>query len=443
MDLRRSVSVEDEPSLEMEALDPTAEDLKVEDADYVLQAGDVIDLSIFELMVPGQPWVEMRQISQEGFVTLPQVRQDILVAGKSARTLEKYLKKVLQDEQVLTEPDVTVLVREARNMTYNIMGAIAGPGSNVIPRPNFRLMDALAASGGVTPQGGPMQPLVKVVYVFRNEEGVEPMATTCPAEPVEGQPLQFAAVDDGQAKDGGHWIYVDGEWKFEKEGAVAATTQPQAQTQPTTQAVVNACPAKQATVCPEAVEAVEAGDEWEAAVAMVPHQRVLSIPLGKLTAGDPRYNVVIRNGDTIWVPPVMQGEFYIMGNVNRPGTFSLTGREITIRQAVAAAGGLNALADPGRAELIRRIGDNQEQMLAINIDRIFAGKEPDIILKPNDVLNVGTNPVMPFLAVLRNAFRFTYGFGFVYDRNFADVDSYSQKINPDTLELQQKAQLGF
>ena len=32
---------------------------------------------------------------------------------------------------------------------------------------------------------------------------------------------------------------------------------------------------------------------------------------------------------------------------------------------------------------------------------------------------VGTNAIAPFLATLRSAFRFTYGAGFLYDRNFA------------------------
>ena len=33
---------------------------------------------------------------------------------------------------------------------------------------------------------------------------------------------------------------------------------------------------------------------------------------------------------------------------------------------------------------------------------------------------VGTNALAPFVAALRGAFRITYGFGFLYDRNFAD-----------------------
>ena len=147
-------------------------------------------------------------------------------------------------------------------------------------------------------------------------------------------------------------------------------------------------------------------------------QRVIRIPIGPLRAGDPRYNIVINPGDKINVPPVEQGEFYMMGHVSRPGVFSLTGRRITLKMAVAAAGSLDPLAIPRRCELTRRIGTNQEAIVQVDLQAIFDGEQPDIFLKPNDVVNVGTDMLAPILAVTRNAYRLSYGFGFVYDRNF-------------------------
>jgi 5-formyltetrahydrofolate cyclo-ligase len=55
----------------------------------------------------------------------------------------------------------------------------------------------------------------------------------------------------------------------------------------------------------------------------------------------------------------------------------------------------------------------------VDLDKIFAGTQPDIFLKPDDQLLVGTNAFAPFIAAARNAFRITYGAGFLYDRNFA------------------------
>ncbi|NBB82114.1 MAG: hypothetical protein GVY28_01785, partial [Alphaproteobacteria bacterium] len=39
-------------------------------------------------------------------------------------------------------------------------------------------------------------------------------------------------------------------------------------------------------------------------------------------------------------------------------------------------------------------------------------------LKPDDTINIGTNLPAPWLAILRNSFRFSYGMGFLLDRNF-------------------------
>jgi len=150
--------------------------------------------------------------------------------------------------------------------------------------------------------------------------------------------------------------------------------------------------------------------------------RLIKIPADKLLAGDPRYNIVIKPGDSIFVPVDIVGEFYIMGNVNRTGTVPLTGRPMNIKQAIAAAGGLGPLAWPKRCEITRRIGTKKEQIVMVDLDKIYSGEQPDFFIKPHDLINVGTHATARWRAVLRNAFRATYGFGFVYDRNFADMD---------------------
>ena len=168
--------------------------------------------------------------------------------------------------------------------------------------------------------------------------------------------------------------------------------------------------------------------EWEAAV----QTRVIKIPVDKLLAGDPRYNIVIKPGDTIHVPVDIIGEFAIMGNVNRSGYINITGRPMTLKMAIAAAGGLGPLAWPKRCEVIRRVGENKEEIVRVDLDKIASGEQPDFFIKPNDLINVGTHATARWRAILRNAFRATYGFGFVYDRNFAYKDYYETTFNPIT-----------
>ena len=157
--------------------------------------------------------------------------------------------------------------------------------------------------------------------------------------------------------------------------------------------------------------------------------RVIFIDLKRLQQGDPRLNIVIRDNDIIRVPSLEVGEFYVMGEVQRPGVYTLTGRRVTIKMALAAAGNLGPLAYPENSVLVRRIGEDQEQTISINVRAICAGTEPDQFLKPNDVLEIGTHWKTSFLAVVRNAFRVSYGFGMIYDRNFGSPVRQSEHMN--------------
>jgi polysaccharide export outer membrane protein len=147
--------------------------------------------------------------------------------------------------------------------------------------------------------------------------------------------------------------------------------------------------------------------------------RVIEIPADKLRSGDPRYNIVIRPGDSIHIPVDVTGEYFIYGNTNYQGVVPMDGRPVTLKMAVAAAGGLGALAWPRRCEVTRRIGKNKEETVMVDLDKIASGEQPDFFIKPLDLINVGTHPTARWRAVLRNSFRATYGFGFIYDRNFA------------------------
>ncbi|MCK4625092.1 MAG: hypothetical protein KAV00_07275, partial [Phycisphaerae bacterium] len=51
-------------------------------------------------------------------------------------------------------------------------------------------------------------------------------------------------------------------------------------------------------------------------------------------------------------------------------------------------------------------------------------------LKPNDVIAVGSYWAATPLAVWRNAFRITYGFGFIYDRNYSEYEFEIPLIAP-------------
>jgi hypothetical protein len=213
------------------------------------------------------------------------------------------------------------------------------------------------------------------------------------------------------------WIFQDGKWVPIQVGRPTPTEGP-----------LKAMPEK---VGKQFEERVPADFDWDQVAPGAAQTRVMKIPADKLAAGDPRYNIVIRPGDSIQVPVDIIGEFCIMGNVNAQGFIDLTGRPMTLKMAVAAAGGLGPLAWPKRCEVIRRIGKDREEVVMVDLDKIASGEQPDFFIKPNDLINVGTHSTSRWRAVLRNAFRATYGFGFIYDRNFADRDFGTRRPIPD------------
>jgi len=157
--------------------------------------------------------------------------------------------------------------------------------------------------------------------------------------------------------------------------------------------------------------------------------RVIKIPVDKLLGGDPRYNIIIRPGDAITVPVDLIGEFWVMGNVRGSGPVNLTGRPMTLKMAIASAGGLNQLAWPKNVEVTRRVGQNKEVTVMVNLDKIAKGLQPDFFIKPYDLINVGTHGISRYAAVLRNAFGASYGFSFSYGRNFATRDFFGTRFN--------------
>ena len=244
----------------------------------------------------------------------------------------------------------------------------------------------------------------RIEWIFQDGKWVPVQIT--PPEPMEDEP------------EAGHveWVFKNGKW-------IPVQVAPPEPREP----VIRVEPGEQ-LVGPFRERAVPDLRRPEAA-----ETRLIKIPADKLLAGDPRYNIVIKPGDTIYVPVDIIGEFCIMGNVNRTGFIPITGRPMTLKMAIAAAGGLGPLAWPKRCEVVRRIGRKREEIVRVDLDKIASGEQPDFFIKPNDLINVGTHATARWRAILRNAFRSTYGFGFVYDRNFADIDFGTRRLIPSLL----------
>lgn len=226
-------------------------------------------------------------------------------------------------------------------------------------------------------------------------------------EPAPAEPQRPVRPDTTTAQPGQvDWVFENGKWLAVPVGGGPATVQPPRDL------------AQDKGVVPLDRSMSAADQSWEDAT----QSRLIKIPIDALRTRPDRYNIVIKAGDTIHVPVDILGEFYIDGNVSKRGAIPITGRYMTLKQAIAAAGGLGPLAYPKKCEVTRRLPGDREEIVLVDLDKIFSGELPDFYIKENDTIRVGTHYSSRWRAVLRNAFRAAYGFGFVYDRNFADAD---------------------
>jgi protein involved in polysaccharide export with SLBB domain len=110
----------------------------------------------------------------------------------------------------------------------------------------------------------------------------------------------------------------------------------------------------------------------------------INIKISDLLKGDRESNPYIFSGDVI---TVLEAEpIYVIGGVANPRQIIAT-PQLTVSRAVAAAGGLAKDADPKRITVFRR-EKRQTKLIEINLEKIEASPEADIILQPLDIVEV-------------------------------------------------------
>ena len=95
--------------------------------------------------------------------------------------------------------------------------------------------------------------------------------------------------------------------------------------------------------------------------------------------------VMVNPGDTVVVAKA--GIVYVLGDVNRPGGYTMNNNEskMSLLEALSTAGGAARTAKLGNARLIRKVDHSETQ---ISIGDIQRGKRPDFAMAPGDILFV-------------------------------------------------------
>ena len=431
-----------------EITEPNPEDLVPSSLVYRLAPGDVVKCEIYELVSAGQMDISVRIVDQAGQIRLPTLG-DVPAAGLSLEELQKEIEDRLQG--LINDPLVTVAIESGRSFQFTIYGSVSGTGMYSLDRPDFRVMNALALAGGTMSTTQyvyiirelALNELVKPAFDRREKDPGEASGTDAPKTDAEIEAL----INQLQSEDGA----------APSPGMVASQDDPlvdldDVESAPTPVADGGSQAAKKADDKPasnpastgaavsssgyrydeekRAWVAVDGGEEEEDVLLPIAGEedtspsyatRIIRIDYQRLARGDSNLNVVIRPSDRIYVAPPLTGVVYVDGEIARPGVYALptTGR-LTLSRLVSAAGGLGPIAIPERVDMVRVVAPEREAAVRVNLSAIRSRSEPDIYLQPDDHVIIGTNFWAQPLAVVRNGFRASYGFGFLLDRNFGN-----------------------
>jgi polysaccharide export outer membrane protein len=426
--LSRLTSIEGPADEYVQYTDPQPEDLIPEAFEYRVAPGDTLNIVIWNLPNEGDSNPYRKLVDTRGMITLPQLGQ-LKVSGETVEGAKRVIADAMKAHDLVNEPVIDFSIETQRDQRFSVIGGVYQPGPFMIPAADFRLLEALTAAGGPAEE---VLPAVSYIYVIRQiplEDRVKgrPGAASPkpPAEPppsgenlidiinnlskpggdqpagdkppsgapgvlgttehpriglIEGQPTE--PMPQPAAGGEAPWVFLNGQWVRSRAGATVAT----------------------GAGSPNSSEQLVT-------------QRVIRIPVAPLVGGDARYNIVIRPGDVIRLPRQPTGIVFVGGEVVRAGTYQLTD-QLTITAAIIAAGGLGPVAVPERVDLTRHIGHDRLATIRLNLRAIYERTHPDIYLRANDQINVGTSFWATPLAIIRNGFRATYGFGFLLDRNF-------------------------
>jgi len=139
---------------------------------------------------------------------------------------------------------------------------------------------------------------------------------------------------------------------------------------------------------------------------LVRRNRVVPVDFERLIQrGDTTQDVVLEDGDYIYIPSSLAQEVFILGEVFKPRSYGIRGR-LTLMKAISESGGFKSTARLGNI-IILRGQYGKKTVIPVNVKEILAGKLADPELAVGDVVWVpqtilsnlaeALNQVMPAL----------------------------------------------
>jgi len=124
----------------------------------------------------------------------------------------------------------------------------------------------------------------------------------------------------------------------------------------------------------------------------------------------------LESGDIIAVESAFPNTIFVGGLVNAPAPQSYPpGIEVSFLQALASAGGLRTDIHPKNGLLIRRMSDDRDVRVKLDLERLADGEDENFMLASGDILWVPETNATKFQDFCNRTFFFRAGVSVTYD----------------------------
>lgn len=129
-------------------------------------------------------------------------------------------------------------------------------------------------------------------------------------------------------------------------------------------------------------------DDTKLIVPVGTGEEILSLSIDDTFKGGDQTNPIVNSGDIIRVAEADEVNAYIQGNVKSSMALNLKD-PVTLSQAIAMAGGTTPGAELEKIKIRRQIaGSINRNEIIVNLKAINQQKRDDILLEPNDIIDV-------------------------------------------------------
>lgn len=118
--------------------------------------------------------------------------------------------------------------------------------------------------------------------------------------------------------------------------------------------------------------------------------------LGGLTKSEAEAYIIDKLKESFKEPPIVNVRLVnykvsVLGEVNRPGTFTVANEKINLFEALALAGDMSIYGKRNNVKLLREYNDGRKEIITLDLNKSDIINSPYFYLQQNDVLYVEPN----------------------------------------------------